>query len=162
VEGGSCNDYDYVCGDPVNRFDVTGECLFGKNPNGSCRGSGAARHVTFSLSGCIGGCASVTFQAGHFQVAAGGIGFGGRGASVGLAPDLKEQGNLSCGVGGGDGVTGGVFGGRYAKGYRPNATNKASRGINGSGTGDRYLTPSVGIGGGIQIGCMKTIVDLHR
>lgn len=24
VEGGSCNDYDYVCGDPVNGFDLTG------------------------------------------------------------------------------------------------------------------------------------------
>ncbi len=27
VEGGSCNDYDYVCGDPVNRFDLGGTCL---------------------------------------------------------------------------------------------------------------------------------------
>jgi hypothetical protein len=24
VEGGSCNDYDYVCGDPINRFDLSG------------------------------------------------------------------------------------------------------------------------------------------
>ena len=24
VEGGSCNDYDYVCGDPVNGFDLNG------------------------------------------------------------------------------------------------------------------------------------------
>jgi hypothetical protein len=24
VEGGSCNDYDYVCGDPVNGFDLDG------------------------------------------------------------------------------------------------------------------------------------------
>ena len=24
MEGGSCNDYDYVCGDPVNGFDLTG------------------------------------------------------------------------------------------------------------------------------------------
>lgn len=24
VEGGSCNDYDYVCGDPVNAFDLSG------------------------------------------------------------------------------------------------------------------------------------------
>jgi hypothetical protein len=27
VEGGSCNDYDYTCGDPINRFDVEGTCL---------------------------------------------------------------------------------------------------------------------------------------
>jgi RHS repeat-associated protein len=26
VEGGSCNGYDYVCGDPVNRFDLDGLC----------------------------------------------------------------------------------------------------------------------------------------
>ena len=30
VEGGSCNDYDYVCGDPVNNFDLDGtRCLTG-------------------------------------------------------------------------------------------------------------------------------------
>ncbi|MBW3557832.1 MAG: hypothetical protein KY454_12945, partial [Actinobacteria bacterium] len=27
VEGGSCNDYDYVCGDPVNGFDLDGTCF---------------------------------------------------------------------------------------------------------------------------------------
>jgi len=27
VEGGSCNDYDYVCGDPVNSTDVGGTCF---------------------------------------------------------------------------------------------------------------------------------------
>ncbi len=27
VEGGSCNDYDYVCGDPVNGIDPSGECI---------------------------------------------------------------------------------------------------------------------------------------
>ncbi len=25
IEGGSCNDYDYVCGDPLNKADLTGE-----------------------------------------------------------------------------------------------------------------------------------------
>jgi RHS repeat-associated protein len=24
IEGGSCNDYDYVCGDPINKFDLAG------------------------------------------------------------------------------------------------------------------------------------------
>ena len=27
VEGGSCNDYEYVCGDPVNLADLSGECI---------------------------------------------------------------------------------------------------------------------------------------
>ncbi|MCW2573591.1 MAG: repeat-containing protein [Frankiales bacterium] len=26
VEGGSCSDYDYVCGDPVNGLDLSGTC----------------------------------------------------------------------------------------------------------------------------------------
>lgn len=30
VEGGSANDYDYVAGDPVNQFDLSGECVFGE------------------------------------------------------------------------------------------------------------------------------------
>jgi hypothetical protein len=29
VEGGSCNAYDYVCGDPVNGLDLSGRGLFG-------------------------------------------------------------------------------------------------------------------------------------
>ena len=29
VQGGSCNDYDYVCGDPVNSLDLSGRGLFG-------------------------------------------------------------------------------------------------------------------------------------
>ena len=29
VEGGSCNDYDYVCGDPINNLDLDGQfCVF--------------------------------------------------------------------------------------------------------------------------------------
>jgi len=28
VEGGSCNDYDYVCGDPINGFDIDGTCAW--------------------------------------------------------------------------------------------------------------------------------------
>lgn len=30
VEGGSCNDYDYVCGDPVNSYDLDGAVCLGK------------------------------------------------------------------------------------------------------------------------------------
>jgi len=29
VEAGSCNDYDYACADPVNRFDVSGRYVIG-------------------------------------------------------------------------------------------------------------------------------------
>jgi RHS repeat-associated protein len=43
VEGGSCNDYDYVCGDPVNRRDLDGRLVFG-----------------FCVSGAFGG--GLTFQ----------------------------------------------------------------------------------------------------
>ena len=44
VEGGSCNDYDYACADPVNQFDLNGLwCVLGKNKDGSCRGSGLVK-----------------------------------------------------------------------------------------------------------------------
>ncbi len=36
VEGGSCNDYDYVCGDPVNGFDLDGRCGVFGNPFKPC------------------------------------------------------------------------------------------------------------------------------
>jgi hypothetical protein len=36
VEGGSCNDYDYVCGDPVNGLDLDGRCGFFGNPFKRC------------------------------------------------------------------------------------------------------------------------------
>jgi hypothetical protein len=32
IEGGSCNDYDYVCGDPVNGLDLTGTKKKSKEP----------------------------------------------------------------------------------------------------------------------------------
>jgi hypothetical protein len=49
VEGGSCNDYDYVCGDPVNRLDLDGTEIFGW----SCQAcadfaSGVLNTVTFN------------------------------------------------------------------------------------------------------------------
>jgi RHS repeat-associated protein len=40
VEGGSANAYDYVSGDPINNYDLTGLfCVFGKRKSGGCRGS---------------------------------------------------------------------------------------------------------------------------
>ncbi|MER6366547.1 ricin-type beta-trefoil lectin domain protein [Kitasatospora sp. NPDC001527] len=40
VYGGNANAYDYVYGDPLSQYDLDGRwCAFGKNPNGSCRGS---------------------------------------------------------------------------------------------------------------------------
>ena len=39
VEGGSCNDYDYVCGDPVNRLDLAGTCFATPVDAGACIGT---------------------------------------------------------------------------------------------------------------------------
>jgi RHS repeat-associated protein len=46
IPGGSANPYDYTNQDPYNNVDLDGRwCAFGKNPNGSCRGSRQARAV---------------------------------------------------------------------------------------------------------------------
>lgn len=46
VHGGSANNYDYVAGDPINSYDLDGRfCVFGRNPNGSCRGSGVLKNI---------------------------------------------------------------------------------------------------------------------
>jgi len=42
VEGGSCNDYEYVCGDSVNRFDLSGRCIFVGFDTIACVEAGAA------------------------------------------------------------------------------------------------------------------------
>lgn len=53
IEGGSCNDYEYACADPINGLDLSGECLIGKNPNGSCRGSAPAKKVVKEVTAPI-------------------------------------------------------------------------------------------------------------
>lgn len=98
VEGGSANDYDYVNGDPVNDFDLTGTCGFG-NPFKKCgrghegrclfgkQGRGcrwgktwraahrgkrwAHRHFTVSMSGCAIACLGVAYHHGHLGLVGG-------------------------------------------------------------------------------------------
>ncbi len=36
IEGGSCNDYDYVCGDPVNELDLDGHAMSRRNNQSLC------------------------------------------------------------------------------------------------------------------------------
>jgi HNH endonuclease len=45
VEGGSCNGYDYVCGDPVNGRDFDGRCVFAGIDTVACAEVGAAAAV---------------------------------------------------------------------------------------------------------------------
>jgi len=55
VEGGSCNAYDYACGDAVNNSDLDGTlCVAGKNPNGSCRGSRTVKKAARAAK-CVAG-----------------------------------------------------------------------------------------------------------
>src|SRR6266568_1440705 len=52
VEDGSANDYDYVGGDPVNRFDLNGDCwqLWQKR----CRGHGSlVRRIVDANKGAV-------------------------------------------------------------------------------------------------------------
>ena len=66
VEGGSANDYDYANGDPINQFDPSGlgPCLIGRNPNGSCRGSGAGNRLARTVLACEGRPACVALKYG--------------------------------------------------------------------------------------------------
>jgi RHS repeat-associated protein len=99
IEGGSCNDYDYVCADPINQYDFDGlRCWTGKNKNGSCRSlargagraartvgrsasrvaTGAYRRVGFTAQGCAAFCLGVEYRHGHLYLNyGGGPAFGG-------------------------------------------------------------------------------------
>lgn len=85
MEGGSCNSYDYVCGDPVNLVDLTGEgiCAAGHNPkqpgekHGGCRG-GRYKHAAVNLAA---GTATGTFVAACILT----VGCGAAAAAVGIA-----------------------------------------------------------------------------
>jgi RHS repeat-associated protein len=54
VPGGSCNDYDYTCADPINNTDLDGRCWIGRNPDGSCRGHNQAHWVANHKADIIG------------------------------------------------------------------------------------------------------------
>jgi RHS repeat-associated protein len=64
VEGGSANNYDYTSGDPIIRFDLTGECLWGCHWFRQAR-RWANNHATFSLGLCVIGCPSFSYNHGH-------------------------------------------------------------------------------------------------
>lgn len=63
VEGGSDNDYDYVEGDPINKFDLDGLfCMFGKNPKSKgsgCRG-GRFKHAAINVAAGFATAAAIT------------------------------------------------------------------------------------------------------
>lgn len=68
VEGGSCNAYDYACGNAINRFDLTG-----LEVNGACvTGSMTFGVVTFE--GAL--CELFDDRGGRAVVAIGGVGIG--------------------------------------------------------------------------------------
>jgi RHS repeat-associated protein len=50
VEGGSANDYDYVCGDPVNGMDLTGTHCSWRHPH-HCAGAAVRAVVDYATAG---------------------------------------------------------------------------------------------------------------
>lgn len=46
IENTTGQPYSYAGGNPIDNSDPSGLCWFGKNPNGSCRGSGAGGAIT--------------------------------------------------------------------------------------------------------------------
>jgi hypothetical protein len=157
VEGGSANDYDYVEGDPVNKFDLDGNCVqvwqkrcrgkkswwskTGRAPRNAYR-SGVVpfhRHFRLSVQGCVGGCWSVTYQHGQFYKSAGCCGYGSTSPSLGWGTQPKHQGRVSLFGGGGYGVSQ-----TWARGRSPG----------GKGS---WTTWDVGPGGGAWAGIQETV-----
>jgi RHS repeat-associated protein len=107
--GATDSDYGYVS-DPVNKFDISGECGTFGNPFKKCKKgrkgnpgflggtfTKIARHATVGYSGCLVVCAHVTFQAGKVNYGVGGTGFLVTGPSVGWnsrKPSEQQSGNL--------------------------------------------------------------------
>ena len=171
MEGGSCNDYDYVCGDPVNGLDLTGlrstkplpnrdaECLGGSE--GQLNDPGCVRYRQAKVtgnsdlyfgktpsSGRKGGTVDVSFTGCFGLCVKGGVTF--------------EPGHRpSPHIGGGGGPDFGIQGALTAE------TGSISRGLNtyqecsagfgtigasqNPGSGDRSY--SAGVTSGTKIGC---------
>ncbi|WP_203908082.1 PA14 domain-containing protein [Rhizocola hellebori] len=66
VEGGSANDYDYVGGDPVNSFDLAGDCMFGRRGKDHRRRDRHGHRIGKDRRGCKGG--SVAHAVHHVTV----------------------------------------------------------------------------------------------
>jgi hypothetical protein len=131
AEGGSCNDYDYVCADPVNAFDLTGTVCFHGHcvhappvVNHAIRHVGhAARFVGTRLGAQAGGCfgyvlaycasVGVNFRDGFYFSHGGGHGLG---ATVGVNATWQSGATARTG----DCHTGGVVvgGGACFGGHR--------------------------------------------
>jgi large repetitive protein len=83
VEGGTSNDYTYV-DDPINQLDLDGLwCAFGKNPNGSCRGSSVSKAIGKGMA-FVGGICS------YFPAAAGAVCTGVQVAGLLLQTKYKD------------------------------------------------------------------------
>ncbi|MGH9152293.1 MAG: PA14 domain-containing protein [Acidimicrobiales bacterium] len=54
VEGGSCNDYDYACGDPVNRFDLAGTCVIAPPVDTAACGAATAAAAAAAAGAVVG------------------------------------------------------------------------------------------------------------
>lgn len=94
VEGGSCNDHDYVCGNPVNQFDLNG-----REVNGVCfagqftYGIGTVEGAICELEDDLGGKLITCSVGGGFGSSAGVL----VGAYTSNAPTVNDVlGNSAC------------------------------------------------------------------
>ena len=110
VQGGSCNNYEYTCADPVNRYDLDGHCIQvwqrrcrGKKSWWRRTGRGVKRaakwahhHIGIDANACAVVCVGLTYHRGHLYWsrgvgAIGGAGIGPTYYNTSLNPKRKNR-----------------------------------------------------------------------
>jgi RHS repeat-associated protein len=143
VDGGSCNEYDYTCQDPVNGYELTGKAVGPPVGPNDCS--------TFNLEAC-------GFKSGRLlpYITAGGRGILVHSGSIGEVAGWMSLGayatcpipflaGVGCAVGGGLGAVSTVA-------FTANAAYKCKTQGGSHGCQDAAFNAALAVGGGVAVG----------